>query len=229
MVGHKRLYVAGFIGFTASSLFSALSSSIESLIVARILQGLSASLMIASSNAIVVGAVSPTRRGRALGMTAVAVALAACAGPALGGLLATAYGWKSIFLVNLPIGVVGTLLAIRTIRRDGERAPSKFDPLGAVLIVGALVSLLLSLDMFSDRAAGSPVVWILLLAGVVLAVLFVLAERRAASPLLPLRLFANRVFAAGNLAAALFYLSMFIMVFLLPYFLQGLRGLAPSA
>ena len=62
-----------------------------------------------------------------------------------------------------------------------------------------------------------------------LAVLFVLAERRAASPLLPLRLFANRVFAAGNLAAALFYLSMFIMVFLLPYFLQGLRGLAPSA
>ncbi len=229
MVGHKRLYVAGFIGFTASSLFSALSLSIESLIVARILQGLSASLMMASANALIVSAVAPARRGRALGMTAVAVALASCAGPALGGLLATAFGWKSIFLVNLPIGVVGTLLSLRAIGRDDARAPGRFDPLGAVLIVGALVSLLLSLDMFSNGDAGSAAVWILLLAGIVLGGLFVLSERRAASPLLPLRLFANRVFAAGNLAALLFYLSLFIMVFLGPYFLQGLRGLSPSA
>ena len=120
MWGHKRLYVAGFVGFTASSLFSALSPTIAALIVSRILQGLSASFMMASANALIVGAVSPSRRGRALGMTAVAVALASCAGPALGGLLATAYGWKSIFLVNLPIGIVGTFLSVRTIGRDGR-------------------------------------------------------------------------------------------------------------
>ena len=229
MWGHKRLYVSGFIGFTASSLFSALAPTAEGLIAARILQGLSASLMMASANALILGAVSANRRGRALGMTAVAVALASCAGPAVGGLLATAYGWKSIFLVNLPIGVIGTLLSLRTISRDKERARSRFDTTGAVLIVGSLVSLLLSLDIFSEGDARVPIVWVLLLAGAALAGIFVLAERRAASPLLPLRLFRNRVFAAGNLAAALFYLSLFIMVFFGPYFLQGLRGLSPSA
>lgn len=229
MWGHKRLYVSGFIGFTASSLLSALAPTIEALIVARVLQGLSASLMMASANAIIVGAVSPSRRGRALGMTAVAVALASCAGPSLGGLLATAYGWKSIFLVNVPIGIIGTLLSARAINPDGTRAPGRFDPIGAVLIVGALVSLLLSLDLFSDANVGSPIVSALLLTGIVLAAGFVFAERRAPSPLLPLRLFATRAFAAGNAAAALFYLSLFIMVFLGPYFLQGLRGLTPSA
>ena len=229
MWGHKKLYVAGFLGFTASSLLAALSPTIAALIGSRILQGLSASLMMSSASALILEAVPASRRGRSLGITAMAIALASCAGPALGGLLATAFGWKSIFLVNLPVGAAGTLLAARLIARDGAREPGRFDPLGAVLIVSALAALLLSLDLFSAGAARSLVVWILLAAAILLAAIFVLVERRAASPLLPMELFSIRAFAAGNLAAAMFYLSLFIMVFLGPYFLQGLRGLSPSA
>ena len=106
-------------------------------------------------------------------------------GPALGGLLAAAYGWKSIFLVNLPIGIGGTLLSIRAISRDGERAPGGFNPIGAALIVGALVSLLISLDSLSAGAGVSPVMLILFPAGILLATAFVFAERRARNPLLP--------------------------------------------
>ena len=229
MWGHRRLYVAGFIGFTVSSLLAAFSPTMAALIGSRVLQGVSASLMMSSANALILGAVPAERRGRSLGMMAMAIALASCAGPALGGLLATTFGWKSIFLVNLPVGILGTLLALRLVARDSAREPGRFDPLGASLIVSALAALLLSLDMFSAGAARSLVTWILLGAAVLLAGLFVLAERRAGSPLLPLDLFSIRAFAAGNAAAAMFYLSLFIMVFLGPYFLQGLRGLSPSA
>jgi len=229
MWGRKRMYVIGFAGFMASSLLSALAPRVELLIVARILQGLGASLMMATANAIIVDAVPSSRRGRALGMTAVAVALAACAGPALGGLLATAWGWKSIFIVNLPIGAVGTLLAAKLIGGDVPRAPGRFDPLGAVVIAGALVALLVSLDLVSGGMARSVAVWALLAASAALGALFTGIERRAASPLLPPRLFSHRVFSAGTAAAAFFYLSLFILVFLGPYFLQGMRRLSAGA
>jgi EmrB/QacA subfamily drug resistance transporter len=229
MLGHKRLYVAGFAGFAVSSLLCLFSRSILALIFCRVLQGLCASLMMSSSNAIIVDAVPPSKRGKALGFTAVAVALAACAGPSLGGLLAASFGWRAIFLVNVPIGAVGSLLAFRAIKRDGERAAVKFDLLGALLVTAGLLFLLLSLDLLSGGGASLATVCVLAIAGLVVIEVFILHEKRFSQPLLDLGLFKNRVFSAGNFAATLFYLSEFILVFLAPYFLQGMRGLSAGS
>ena len=228
MWGRKRLYVSGFAGFTVTSLFSALSPTIGALIFCRFLQGLCASVMMSCANAIVLGAVSADNRGKALGTTAMAVALAACAGPALGGLLAMKLGWKSIFLVNLPIGIVGTILAVRKIQPDAGRSKERFDMVGSLLVAAALCIVVLSLDLLSAKTALSRLAWIAMAAGVVLVLVFILFEARSLHPILSVRLFGNRVFAAGNLAATCFYVSVFIMVFLGPYFLQGTRGLSPS-
>jgi EmrB/QacA subfamily drug resistance transporter len=229
MLGHKRLYVAGFAGFALSSLLCFLSQSVLALVLGRILQGLCASLMMSSSNAIIVGAVPPAKRGKALGFTAVAVALAACAGPSLGGLLAATFGWRAIFLVNAPVGAVGSFLAFRIVAKDGERAAAKFDLLGALLITAGLLCLILSLDLMSGGTASLGSVFILAAVGLAIVAAFIFREKRFPQPLLDLGLFESRVFLAGNFAATLFYLSEFILVFLAPYFLQGLRGLSAGA
>jgi EmrB/QacA subfamily drug resistance transporter len=229
MFGHKRLYIMGFTGFTLSSLLCVLSPSLIALVVCVVLQGFAAALMMSCANAIVIASVAPSNRGKALGMTAIAVALATCAGPALGGLLAASFGWKAIYLVNVPIGAIGTILALRVIAKDGEPSSARFDLLGAALIAAALVSILLPLDLLSSSRVQSALVWVLVTAGVVLSLLFVRHERSSDHPILDLSLFKNRIFAASNLAATFFYLSMFIMVFLAPFYLQRLRGLSPTA
>jgi EmrB/QacA subfamily drug resistance transporter len=228
ILGRKRLYVSGFAGFTVSSVLSVLCPTITGLIACRVIQGLCASLMMSSANAVVLGAVPVKNRGKALGAAAMAIALAACAGPALGGLLSVEFGWKSIFLVNLPIGIAGTILAAKKIKRDEERRAERFDPLGSLLVAVALCMIILSLDMVSDGLALSPLVWTLMAGGVTLVVVFLLFEARSQHPVLSVRLFDNRVFTAGNIAATFFYVSSFVMVFLAPYFLQGMRGLSPS-
>ncbi len=226
MWGRRRVYSSGFAGFTVSSLLSASSPTISALVMCRVLQGLFGSLMMASAYAVILGAVPASRRGRALGFTAVAVALGTSAGPALGGLLATTFGWKSIFLVNLPIGVVGTILAVTVIKRDEKQSAQSFDPIGSVLVAAALCAILLSLDLLSAGMAMSPMVWSLLAFGITLGVTFFLFERSRTHPILSIHLFKNRAFTAGNIAAILFYVSLFIMLFLAPYFLQGLLGLS---
>jgi len=228
LYGLKKVYVMGFIGFTFSSLLCGLSTNIGMLIVFRVIQALSASMLTSVGSAIVTNAVSPQNRGKALSMTAISVAIATCAGPSLGGLLASSFGWNSIFFINIPIGIIGTIFSIRIIKKDTTKSNTKFDPVGSLLIMLALVLILLPLDMVSKKAVNPVFIIGSLIAGVLLMVIFIAYERKCDHPILNLNLFKNRIFTASNFAATFFYMCQFMMVFLSPYYLQNQRLLSPS-
>jgi EmrB/QacA subfamily drug resistance transporter len=226
--GLKKIYVAGFIGFTISSLFCGLSTSIAMLIGFRVIEALSGSMMMATGSAIVTNAVPSSKRGRALSITTIAVAVATCLGPSLGGLLASSFGWSSIFLINIPLGIIGTILAIRNIQLDTPTSRKQFDPVGSILIILALVLILLPLDLASTTTVEPVMIIGALAVGVLLLTVFILYEMKIDHPILNLSLFRDRIFAGGNFAAVFFYMSEFIMVFLAPYYLQQQRMLSPS-
>ncbi len=229
LYGFKKLYVTGSIGFTLSSLLCGISASISMLIVFRVTQALCASMMIATGSAIITNSVPASNRGKALSLSAISVAVATCVGPSLGGLLASAFGWNSIFLINVPIGIVETVLSLRYIQKDSGKPSSKFDPLGSLLIMAALILILLPLDMVSSTSRFDLLTLSLLAAGVVLLGVFVLYETHCDHPILNMQFFRNRVFTASNLAATFFYTAEFILVFLAPFYLQKVRMLTPTA
>lgn len=225
MFGYKRIYVSGFIFFTLSSLACAFAPFLPLLILFRILQAISASMMTSSASPIIVNAVSPENRGKSLGMLAIAVAVSTCLGPTLGGYLASTFGWSSIFLINVPVGIFGTVLAFKNVPSDTKKyASSKFDPIGSVLIICALFLILLPLNLISRSSTLTAPVAISFIAGAVTLVGFFIVEHKTAHPLLNLSLFQNRIFTASNLAAMFFYLAEFMMVFSSPFYFQKLHG-----
>jgi EmrB/QacA subfamily drug resistance transporter len=228
LYGLKKIYTTGFIFFTVSSILCGLARNIIALVIFRILEALSAAMMASTSSAIITNAVPSANRGKALSFTAIAVAVATCAGPTLGGLLASAYGWSSIFFINIPIGIIGTIFSIKFIQKDVAKPEVKFDILGSILIILALIFILLPLDLISMNSINPVMTIVLLTIGISLITAFILHELRSDHPILNMGLFKNRIFATSNFAATLFYMAEFIMVFLSPYYLQQQHSLTPS-
>jgi EmrB/QacA subfamily drug resistance transporter len=229
MFGHKKIYLAGFISFTVSSLACVLSPTLTVLIIFRITQALGAAMMQSSASPIIIDAVEPKNRGKSLGMLAVAVAVSTCVGQPLGGVLASTFGFRSIFLINVPIGILGTILAAKIIKADDKKiAKPHFDPAGSVLIIAALFLVLLPLDLLSGLSVNTAFVTILLVSGAVAFTLFAIVEYKSRHPILNLGLFKNRVFSGSNFAAMFFYMAEFILVFMSPYYLLKMR-MMPAA
>ena len=225
--GRVHYYLAGIAVFTIGSLFSGLSMNVAWLIASRALQGVGAALLVATSAAIVTAVFPPQERGRALGINVMAVYLGLSVGPPLGGFLTDHFGWRSIFFVNLPIGIAvaacGYLLLPRhEARRRAGHAPR---PRGAVLWGLTLVCLLVPLTFASQWGWTSPrTLGLLALAAVSLAV-FIVSELRASDPLLDLDLlFHNRLFAAANLAALLNYMALGAITILTAVYLEVVQG-----
>ncbi|MBC3798053.1 MFS transporter [Acetobacterium tundrae] len=228
LYGLKKIYVIGFAGFTVSSLLCGLSANIGMLIIFRIIQALCGSMLMSTGSAIVINAVSPENRGKALSVTAIAVAVATCAGPSIGGIMTDWLGWSSIFFINIPTGIIGTVLAMRNIQKDRPKSGSKFDPIGSVLIILALVLILLPLDMLSKSTVNPILIFGSLITGIVALGAFILYEMKSDHPILDLNLFKNRVFTTANFAAIFFYMCEFMLVFISPYYLQQQRMLSVS-
>jgi EmrB/QacA subfamily drug resistance transporter len=214
MVGRKRLYVAGFAVFTLASLLSGLAQPQFhgwDLVAYRVLQGVGGALLITNSTAIVADAFRHGRVGLGLGVNQVAGAAGFLLGPVVGGLL-TAISWRWVFLVNVPLGIFGTLWGIWRLR-EPVRLPAhqRFDWLGSLTFVVGLGSLLLALF----------VVAVIGLIG------FVVAEVRSPQPMLDLRLFQDRLFGFASLAGALNGLARGAVLFVLIFFLQGPYGQDP--
>ena len=220
LYGLKKIYILGFIGFTLSSLFCGFSPNITTLILFRVLEALCGSMMMATGSAIITNSVLPENRGKALSVTSIAVAVSTCPGPSLGGLLVFHFGWSSIFFINVPVGIIGTTLAIRNISSDTPKAGSKFDPMGSIFIMAALTLIFLPLSMIGKSTVNPVLFSTLLVLGTAFLVAFLVHEKNCPHPILNLALFKNRVFAASNFAATFFYISEFMMVFLSPYYLQ---------
>jgi EmrB/QacA subfamily drug resistance transporter len=218
IVGRKLLYTGGFLLFVTGSALCGFATDLAGLIAFRVLQGIGATLLSANSIAIVVAAVEPQQRGRALGVQAAAQATGLCAGPALGGLLLDTLDWRWVFWINVPVGLLGMVigwLVLPQTRSLPENA--RFDWKGAIVLLPALTAFMAVINEAHVWGATSS----LFLGGAGVAVfllaLFVWFERRAAAPLVDLRFFHNGAFAAGNAAGLMSYAMLFGLFFLMPF------------
>jgi EmrB/QacA subfamily drug resistance transporter len=224
VIGKRKLYVVGFGVFTVASALCGLAPNVEWLIGFRVVQAIGAVLILALGAAILVEAFPPAERGKALGWVGSAVSLGVITGPMLGGLLISGFGWRPIFLVNIPVGIVGTWLAVKYVPHRDPMPGQGFDLPGTLLMSTALFSLSLALTIGQEVGYSSPPILLGFLIFIVAAVAFVRVELRAPSPMLQLRLFRNPVLTVGVVSGYLVFLSMSAAFLLMPFYLQGVLG-----
>ena len=225
IVGRKKVFTLGLSLFTAASLFMAFTFTPATIIPLRLVQGMGGALIYGTAVAILTAVTPPENRGKALGIYTTAVYLGLSLGPFLGGFMTGTFGWRSIFFVNIPLGIFALWL-VRS-RLHGEWAEARgegFDTRGAVLYGLSLVTIMLG---FTWLPGTMGILMILL--GILLLAGFVLQERRVRHPLLDTGLFTgNRVFAFSNLAALINYSATFAVTFFLSFYLQTIRGFPPA-
>ncbi|WXG43243.1 MAG: MFS transporter [Promethearchaeati archaeon SRVP18_Atabeyarchaeia-1] len=229
MFGRVKLYNFGFALFTAGSALCGFSQSGLQLILFRIVQALGGAFLFANSAAIITDAFPENERGKALGMNQVAFVAGSVVGLVLGGFLTTGFGWRSIFLVNIPIGVFATIWShyrlheLATIK-DRQR----LDIAGNVTLAAGLAILLVTITLGALAVINPPQFYFLTSVGILIITAFVLIERRVEDPMLDLSLFRNRLFTAGNIAIFLNALARGAVSLVLIFYLQGpTMGLDP--
>jgi len=223
MFGRVRLYTLGFAVFTVGSLFASLAPDGLVLLSARVVQGVGAGFLASNAAAILTDAFPADERGRALGLNQVAALTGSIVGLVLGGVLTTELGWRSIFWVNVPIGIFGTLWAYGQLVEVHPREPSaRVDWLGNVTFGLGLTLLLVGVTLGALDGWTQPIVLAGLSVGPALLVAFVVVERSAPQPMFDLGLFRIRTFVAGNVAAALSALAGGAFTFMMIFYFQGI-------
>ncbi|MBM7856184.1 EmrB/QacA subfamily drug resistance transporter [Desulfohalotomaculum tongense] len=228
MLGYKTVYITGFVIFTLGSVLCAMSPSIRALIGFRVVQALGAGMMMAIGPALVTSIFPPQERGKALGIIGSTVASALAFGPVLGGLLVDFFGWRSVFLINLPIGVYAVYRAAAVLKPTGRDKNQRFDIPGAITLFSALMTFLLAASHGQQWGWGSPVIIGLLSSSILLLALFIWIELRVPSPMMDLSLFKIRLFTTANISLLISFLSHFSIVFLFPFYLKEVRSVEPS-
>lgn len=224
LYGRVRLYNMGFAVFTIGSLLCALAPTAEALLLFRLVQGVGAALLFVNSVAIVTDAFAGKSLGQGIGMNQVAINAGTIVGYTLSGLLigTPVLGWRTIFLVNVPVGLFGTYWSkkrLREIHHSSHR--EKFDKLGALTFSSSLTSLLLGLTL---GGLTSPLTLTLVTLSILLMALFLLLERRVQHPVIDLSLFKNRLFTTGNIANLLSGLAFAALAFTMTLYFQLVRG-----
>ena len=224
--GRKRLFIIGLTIFTAGSAAAALSSTSSELIIARAIQGIGGAILTPLSLTILSAAVSPERRAVALGAWGGIAGLAIAIGPLVGGAIAEGLDWQWIFWVNVPIGLIAIPLAF--FRLEETRGPSsRLDLPGLGLVSAGLLAVVWGLVNGNELGWTSTQTIATLGIGAAFLALFVAWETRSTEPMLPLRLFRSRAFAAANVVSMLMTFGMFGSIFLLAQFFQVVQGYSP--
>jgi EmrB/QacA subfamily drug resistance transporter len=229
--GRRRMLVAGLVVFTAGSAAAALAPTAEWLIAFRAIQGAGAAMVTPLTLTLLSAAVPIERRGMALGIWGAVAGLAIATGPVVGGAVVSGQflghqSWQTIFWLNVPLGLA--LIPLARLRVEESRGQStRLDLPGVVLASGGLFGIVLGLVRANDVGWSSTFVLTAFAAGVAGMVAFVVWERRALEPMLPMRLFASRGFSATNLASVLMFFGMFGAIFLLAQFLQTVQHYSP--
>ncbi len=227
-IGARRVFISGFAIFTLASLGCALAPSMAFLIAARALQGFGAAILVPNSLALLNHAFADEKaRGRAVAIWAAGASLALTAGPLAGGLLIAIDGWRSIFLVNLPIGVAGLWLAASYAQETSRHEDRALDIPGQVLAVVTLGSLAAALIGTGRAGWTSAMVLGGFAVAAIAAALLVLQENRVAQPMLPLTLFAHRLFALTASVGLLVNIAFYGAIFVLSLYFQQVNGLSP--
>jgi EmrB/QacA subfamily drug resistance transporter len=228
LYGRKRFFMGGLVVFTIGSLLCALSGSVDQLIAFRALQGLGGALLLPGSLSIITATFEGRERGTAIGIWAAVSGLAIAVGPLVGGLLVEHFSWHSIFYVNVPVGLLGLVMTWFIVRESRDEDSSrKLDPPGVVVGTLGLFVLVYGLIEGNARGWSDPLIIGSFVAAAVLLSAFIVIEARRESPMLPVRFFKIRTFAAANVVAATVYFALFGVVFFLTLYLQNVQGYSP--
>jgi len=231
--GPKRVFLAGMVVFTAASLWCGLSGSAETLIAARALQGLGAALMTPQTLSFITHLFPPAKRGPAMGMWGAVAGLATITGPLLGGVLVDSFGWEWIFFVNVPVGVVGIVLAVLLVPDWQPKRLHSFDVPGILLSIAALSLLVFGIQNGQHfdwgTVFGGVTITEIIAAGAALLVAFVMWQKyNRNEPLVPLRVFNNRNFSTATVTATAIGFAMTGMFIPLVVYTQNVLGLSPT-
>lgn len=226
--GTKRTYLFALVMFTGASALCGLAWNIESLVAFRILQGVGGGMLTPVGTAMLFRAYPPAERAKASAVLAGPTVLAPALGPVLGGVIVTHLSWRWIFLVNVPVGIVGFFFTARFLEEHREPRAGRFDLWGFVLSGAGLALVLFALSRGPEAGWTSGSVLVPFVVGVLAFVALVLVETRVPEPMLALRLYRDRMFRQANIALVASMGSLLGLLFLLPFFLQQLRGLTPQ-
>ena len=225
LYGHGRCYTIGFIVFTVGSALCGFAQTAESLVAFRAIQAIGGAFMVATGTAILADTFPAAVRGRAFGYTTMGWNVGATLGIVLGGVLTTFVGWRYIFFINVPIGVIAVILAYRYIG-VGNRTKARLDLVGMLLLAAVLSLIVYGATDFASYGASTWNLSLMAL-GAATVVPFLWWERRASSPTIQLTLFRSRLLSRSLAAAFLQSTGYLATVFLLIMYLQGIRGLSP--
>ena len=230
--GPKKLYLAGLTVFTLASLWCGLTSSIEGLILARVVQGLGASMITPQTMAIITRIFPAVRRGKAMALWGATAGVATLVGPILGGLLVDGFGWEWIFFINVPVGIVGFVLAWRLVPTLPTNS-HRFDWLGVALSGAGMFLLVFGIqegDQYDwGTITGQITVWRMIVLGLVVFTAFVLWQHyNRKEPLVPLGLFRDRNFSLANIAISSMGFAITGLAIPLMLYAQLVRGLSPT-
>jgi EmrB/QacA subfamily drug resistance transporter len=224
--GRRKIFVSGIFVFTAFTVGAAFAQSVFCIILFRIIQGLGAAMIMTTGFAIITAVFPLNERGKAIGIIVAAVYIGLSTGPFAGGILTGTYGWRSIFLVNGPIGLLAFILSLTKIRDEwADAKDERLDILGSVLYGLSLVCLIYGLSLLPELLGIA-----LLCGGISGFAAFVWQELRTPFPVFEVRLFYhNRTFSFSSLAALINYAATFAVSFLLSLYLQYIKGMSPES
>jgi EmrB/QacA subfamily drug resistance transporter len=230
MLGRKPVFQAAILIFLAGSMLAGLSQTMDQLIAFRFLQGVGAGGLMVGAQAIIADIVPPRDRGRYMGLIGGVFAVASVAGPLLGGFLVDDLSWRWVFYVNLPVGVLAVAIVSAKLRLPSVKQRHDVDYLGTALLsagVGPLI--LLTTWGGNEYSWSSPVIYALGVFGVIMLAAFVWQERRAAEPIIPLKLFRSRIFDVANGIGFFVGLAMFGAIIFIPLYLQLVYGASATS
>jgi EmrB/QacA subfamily drug resistance transporter len=226
MIGRRFLYLIGFSLFSISSLFCGLSPSLSVLIISRVFQGIGAAMLQANSVAIVTFATPKKDLGKAIGIQASAQGIGLSLGPVAGGALLTFLSWRWLFLINVPVGVVGTVLGLLFLPKDAVKVvEKKFDYIGAVFLIPFLITIIFTLNMGLKLGWGSPIIVGCYMIAITTFLSFLQIERKRQEPLVDLSLFKNIHFTMANVTSIMSFIVMYAVLLLTPYYLEHAKHL----
>ena len=231
MIGQKRVYILGSIILMVGAAGAGLSPNLATLLLARILQGVGAAMTQGTGMAIMTSVFPSSERGRAIGLLMTTVGVGAVAGPAIGGTVVDFIGWRAVFFLNIPLGLVGVAATLYMLRRwesTLDSQGSRFDWTGAILSTGVLVALLLGLTLAVNRGWMSAPILAAFVLSAGMFVAFIWWELRTDAPMFNLRFFRDRVFSCGVSAAFLTFLGQSSVLFLMPFYIQNVLGYSPK-
>lgn len=221
MIGKKPIYTAGFVVFTIGSVLCGLAQTVYWLIAFRVFQAIGAAMTLALGAAIVTEAFPAKERGRALGLIGTIVSIGVIIGPTIGGVMIEVLSWHWIFFVNLPVGIVGTLMAWRFVPNFKPLGRQRFDYWGALTLFTSLLALLLALTLGQQLGFSDTRISLLFGAWLIFLIVFLVIETRTTQPMIDLKIFRNLLFSVNLVTGFLTFLAISGIFILLPFYLEG--------